>query len=169
MPSSSDREADSPRRADGPEPTPAGRTPSRRTVLHSIGAVGAAGISAGCAALGDGNDGSESTDGGRNHAGASQIHLHNDSDERKRISIEVTRETDSPTTVADRSLSLAPGEVVRLPEGRNVRLGDDLAVLVDVERGPRERYVWTDPTAEQAPLHVFVDGTDNVLFALQVG
>lgn len=101
--------------------------------------------------------------------GASQVHLHNDSDVRQRVEIDVTRRTEPPTTAVDRSLSLAPGEVVRLPEGRNVPLGDDVAVVVDVEAGPRERFEWTDPSASQAPLHVFVDGTGNVLFALQVG
>jgi hypothetical protein len=173
MPSSSDRETDSVRAAVRPASTTG---TSRRTVLQAVGAVAASGVVAGCSALGDGDsgDGSNdddvdgSTDGGRNHDGASQVHLHNDAADRTRVQIEITRETEPTTTVTDRSLSLAPGEVVQLPEGRNVPLRDDLAVVVDVEAGPRERYEWTDPSAERAPLHVFVDGTDNVLFALQV-
>jgi len=165
MPSTNDREPDSPRS----DRRSATTTPAtRRTVLHSVGAVVATGLVAGCSAL-DGDDSGDDSDGGRNHDGASQVHLHNDAADRQRVQIEVTRETDPATTVTNRSLSLAPGEVVQLPEGQNVPLRDDLTVVVDVEAGPRERYEWTDPSAERAPLHVFVDGTDNVLFALQVG
>ena len=176
MPSTSDREPDLPRS----DRRSATTTPAtRRTVLHSVGAVLATGLVAGCSALDgddsgddsdeDGGDGDSTTDGGRNHDGASQVHLHNDAADRQRVQVEVTRETDPTVTVTNRSLSLAPGEVVQLPEGQNVPLWDDLTVVVDVEAGPRERYEWTDPSAERAPLHVFVDGTDNVLFALQVG
>jgi hypothetical protein len=166
MPSHSGRPADS----TCPDVRPASTGGvNRRTVLHSIGAVGGVCLTAGCATLGDGSTDDGSVDGGRHQVGASQVHLHNDSDVRQRVEIDVTRRTEPPTTAVDRSLSLAPGEVVRLPEGRNVPLGDDVAVVVDVEAGPRERFEWTDPSASQAPLHVFVDGTGNVLFALQVG
>lgn len=69
----------------------------------------------------------------------------------------------------DRTLDLESTEQATPTDDGKLPVSADYTVEVDVVDGPRETYQWQDVRLELAPLHVLVDGSSNVVFALQSG
>lgn len=69
----------------------------------------------------------------------------------------------------DRTLELDTGERATPTDDGKLPAGGDYDVTVAVADGPTETYQWRDVALERAPMHVIVDGSENVFFTLQVG
>lgn len=122
----------------------------RRSWLQWL-ATGVCSVSAGC---------STSDSSGR---GATDIVVHNESTDRRTIAIAVEHAEDE-TQEIDTEIDLAPNTSETF--NNRVLMNDDYTVEVDVEEGPAETHTWSDAGR---PLHVLVDDTDNIVFAVQVG
>ena len=128
---------------------------SRRQVCSTVGALGASTALAGCSALWD-------------QTGATDVALRNVADESLTVSVTITSDgADGPHTEA--TVDLAAHEFVPAVNDSKLPTNGSYAVDVDVEGGPNETFEWEDPTVELAPLHVVVDGGDNVDFLLKAG
>jgi hypothetical protein len=128
------------------------RSPDRRAFLGGAAALGAS-LTAGCSLW--------------RQTGAVDVEASNVADETKTVTFAITpKGADRPHT--ERSLELAPGEVVDRVNDGKLPTNDEYAVTVDVADGPRETFEWTDVDVERAPLLVLVDGSENVDFFLKV-
>lgn len=128
---------------------------SRRYLLSGACSVAAASALAGCSAL-------------WNQHGATDVVAYNAGNDPHVVAITITGSgSDEPHT--ERTLELAPGEVVDPVNDSKLPLNAGYTVEVAVEGGPTETFEWADPDVELAPLHVVVDDGDNVRFLLQAG
>jgi hypothetical protein len=132
----------------------------RRGVLTAIAAVTSTGI-AGCA--GD----RAPSDVGTSFA--TDVVAHNGGSSPRTVSITITP-FDAETPHTSRTLDLAPAEVVdSVNSSKLPATSESYTVEVSLADGPSETFEWTDPTAELAPLWVFVNDTQNIKFLLQAG
>ena len=100
--------------------------------------------------------------------GATDVVIHNEA--TRPVSVRVTiadAGDDSPRI--DRTIRLEPNTRATPTADDKLPVGADYVVSIDVEGGPTEVYRWEDVRLDRAPLHVIVDGSSNVVFALQVG
>jgi len=132
------------------------KRPSRRRVVAAGAALAGASL-AGCSFV----------PGTRK--GATEVVLHNERTEPISVSLAVTGEGDGGEPRVSETIDLDSLERARPNEDDQLPVGTDYAVEVDVEDGPTETFEWRDVRVELAPLHVIVDGSDNVLFALEAG
>ena len=133
---------------------------TRRQSLVTMAALVTAGL-AGCS--------SRDSQDGMGNSGAVDVIAYSAASEPRTVSITVT-DAEAETPHTSRTETLEPGEAVdpvnssKLPTNTS-RYTVDVAVA----DGPSERFEWTDPTVELAPLWVVVDDTRNINFLLQAG
>lgn len=128
--------------------------PARRTVLGGSAAL-LAGL-AGCSLTGGSSK------------GATDVVLNCMASAPVEVTLTITTpDADDPRI--DRTLELDTGEQATPTDDGKLPAGGDYDVTVAVAGGPTETYRWTDVTLERAPMHVIVDGSENVFFTLQVG
>ena len=127
----------------------------RRTVL-ATGAALAGGSLAGCAFLGG------------TSTGATDVVVHSEAAEPVSVAVSIA-DAEAGDPRLETTLDLDPTERTTPTASDKLPAGGSYDVAVDVEGGPSETFEWRDVRLELAPLHVVVDGGQNVLFALQAG
>lgn len=88
--------------------------------------------------------------------------------ERTTVTVRI-KAADRDETRTDRRLEVPAGGTVDPVNRGKLPLTVGYVITVEVEGGPDETFEWTDPTVSLAPLHVLVDGSENVTFLLQAG
>lgn len=124
-------------------------TPSRRAFLAAT--VGVATVAAGCQS---------------NH-GATGVVVHNERDESISVALTITDAGASDPRL-DETLELESCEQETPTDDGKLPTNAEYSVAVDVTDGPSETFDWADVSLERAPLHVVIDASENILFALQV-
>ena len=128
--------------------------PARRTVLGGSATL-LAGL-AGCSL------------GGGTSKGATDVVLNSMAPEPVEVTLTISDAgADEPRM--DRTVELDTGERATPTDDGKLPGGGDYDVTVDVADGPTETYQWRDVTLERAPMHVILNGSQNVFFTLQVG
>lgn len=94
--------------------------------------------------------------------GATDVVVHNESASERSVALTVT--TSDGATKIDRTLELSVAAATII--NNEVLMNADYTVEIDVADGPSETHEWTEAGS---PLHVIVDGCENVVFAVQVG
>jgi len=99
--------------------------------------------------------------GERQARGATDVVVHNESSSERSVSVTVTH---GEETRIDRTLELPVAAATTI--NNEVLMDADYTVDIDVADGPTETHEWTDAGK---PMHVIVDDSENVVFAVQVG
>lgn len=100
--------------------------------------------------------------------GATDVVLRNEATTPLSVTLTVTDDGAATPRLAE-TVTLEPSAVVTPTNDDKLPVSADYSVEVAVEGGPSETYEWTDVQLDLAPLHVILDGSSNILFALQVG
>lgn len=130
-------------------------TVGRREVLGSVTGFAATASLAGCTSI-------------WSQPGASDVVLHNLGPDPSTVTVRIrAADRDEPRT--DRRLEVSSGATVDPVNRGKLPLNVGYVITVTVEDGPEETFEWTDPTVSLAPLHILVDGSENVTFLLQAG
>lgn len=100
--------------------------------------------------------------------GATDVKVHNLRTEPVSIAIRITADGGEQPRV-ERTLSLDSTDQAVPTRNDKLPIGSDYTVDIDIENGPTESFQWEDVSLDLAPLHVLVDDTSNIVFALQSG
>lgn len=130
-------------------------TVSRRALLGSAAGFVATASLAGCTSI-------------WSQPGASDVVLHNMAPEPTTVTVRI-RAADRDETRTDRRLEVPAGGTVDPVNRGKLPLTVGYVITVEVEDGAQETFEWTDPNVSLAPIHVLVDGSENVTFLLQAG
>lgn len=100
--------------------------------------------------------------------GATDVVVHNEAG--RPVAVRVTvRDAGADRPRIDQRLRLEANARATPTASDKLPVGADYVVSIDVEDGPVEVHRWEDVSLDLAPLHVIVDGSTNVVFALEVG